>query len=96
VARVYGSLALILADRKDGAGAEQALREALRIRTKAFGENHRDTAASRIALGLNLMDRRMKEAEARAFLQAGIDVLAREAGEEDARVKKARAALAGS
>ena len=94
VAYVYGVLAGVRADRKDGAGAEQALREALRIRTKALGEDHRDTAASRIDLGLNLASRQAGSAEARALLEQGVAVLAKEAGEEDARVKKARAALA--
>ena len=93
VAQVYGILALVRSDRKDGAGAEQALREALRIRTKALGEKHRDTAASRIDLGLNLTARHVGGTEGRALLESGVAVLAKEAGEEDARVKKARAVL---
>jgi serine/threonine protein kinase/Tfp pilus assembly protein PilF len=93
VARVYGTLAAVLTDRKDGAGAEQALREALRIRRAALGETHRDTAASRVDLGLNLLARNVQGAEARALLWDGVEVLAKENGEDDARVKKARAAL---
>jgi hypothetical protein len=93
VGYVYSTLAAVLNDRKDGPGAETAIREALRIRQKALGNDHRDTAASRIDLGLNLLARHTGEVEARSLLQQGVKVLAEQAGEDDARVKKARAAL---
>jgi hypothetical protein len=93
VAQVYGTYALVLSDKKDGAGAEKAWREALRIRLKALGDGDRATAASRIDLGLNLLGRKVNEAEARTLLTQGVAVLAKAAGEDDARVKKARAAL---
>ncbi|HET8948075.1 MAG TPA: serine/threonine-protein kinase, partial [Candidatus Polarisedimenticolia bacterium] len=93
VAQVYGTFALILSDRKDGAGAERALREALRIRTKALGDDNPATASSRIDLGLNLLARKVKEAEAKTHLRDGVAVLAKSAGEDNPRVKKARAAL---
>jgi serine/threonine protein kinase/Tfp pilus assembly protein PilF len=93
LAYVHTTFAGLLAERKDGAGAEKELREALRIRRDAFGDANRDTAASRIDLGLNLLGRKVSATEAKTLLQDGVAVLAKEAGEEDGRVKKARAAL---
>ncbi|HKQ97014.1 MAG TPA: tetratricopeptide repeat protein [Candidatus Polarisedimenticolia bacterium] len=96
VAHTYANLAGVLADRHDGTGAERALREALRIRLAALGPGDRATATSRIDLGLNLSDRGRAASEARTLLQEGVEVLAKEAGEDDARVKAARTALAKS
>jgi serine/threonine protein kinase/tetratricopeptide (TPR) repeat protein len=96
LAYVQGVFAAVLTERGDGVGAEKALREALAIRRAALGETHRDTAASRIDLGLNLLGRKVSETEARTLLRDGVAVLAKKAGEEDARVKKARAALGES
>jgi hypothetical protein len=96
LAYVQGVFAAVLTERGDGVGAEKSLREALAIRRAALGETHRDTAASRIDLGLNLLGRKVSETEARTLLRDGVAVLAKKAGEEDARVKKARAALGES
>ncbi len=93
VAQVLVNYANVLAKLSDGAGAEGALRDALRIRRAALGPAHRLTAATAIDLGLNLLARHTRAAEARALLQDGIAVLAAEAGEDDPRVKAARAAL---
>ena len=95
IARVDVTLAGLLADRKDGPGAEAALRDALRIRQKALGDANPLTASSRIDLGLNLVARNASEAEAKTLLRDGAAALAKAAGEEDPRVKKARAALGG-
>jgi hypothetical protein len=46
-----------------------------------------------IALGLNLAARGQRTAEARTLLTDGVAVLASAAGEDDAKVKEARAAL---
>ncbi len=93
VAQALMSLASLRTARGDRDGAEPALREALRIRSRAFGEDHLRTAESRVELGLNLVARRVRDAEARSLLREGLEILAPAAGDEDARVKAARAAL---
>jgi tetratricopeptide (TPR) repeat protein len=93
VAHVLQNLGGVLAAEDDRTGAEAALRESLRIRRVAVGPKHRDTAASMIGLGLKLESWGVKRAEARKLLQEGVAVLAAEVGEEDPRVKAARAAL---
>ncbi len=93
VAAALAVLASLRTARGDDVGAERALREALRIRIFALGEKHRQTAESRIDLGLNLLSRGVRHAEARSLLSDGVEVLAPAAGDDDARVKAARAAL---
>jgi tetratricopeptide (TPR) repeat protein len=94
VAHALATLASVRTARGDGVGAERALREALRIRSSVLGDEHRQTAESRIDLGLNLASREVRDAEARSLLSDGLEVLAPEAGDDDARVKAAREALA--
>jgi len=94
VAQVLGTFGAVLAARGNLVEAETVFRESLRIRRTALGEEHRVTAAARIDLGLNLMSRSVRTAEARSLLQDGVTVLAVAAGEDDPRVKAARKALA--
>ena len=94
VSHVYGYLASVRTELGDLAGAESALRESLRIRRVALGDDHQLTAAAEIDLGLQLLARKKDVQEARTLLEAGVGVLAPAAGEEDARVKAARGALA--
>jgi tetratricopeptide (TPR) repeat protein len=85
--------AMVLDKRGEHAGAEASFREALRINRKAFGDQQADTARSMIALGLSLTSRGQRTTEARTFLTDGVAVLAAADGEDDAKVKEARAAL---
>lgn len=93
IGQVLANLGGVLRQRGDGRGAEEALREALRIRSAALGGDHQLTALTRIDLGLVLAERSAGSAEAKRLLREGLAVLAPAAGEEDARVKAARAAL---
>lgn len=92
-AKALENLGGVLAAEDDRTGAEAALRESLRIRRVAVGPDHRDTALSMIGSGLKLESWGLKRADVRKLLQEGVAVLAAEVGEEDPRVKAARAAL---
>ena len=93
VAAVLSSFAAVLDKRGKRDEGEAALREALRIRASVLGAEHVLTAQTRIALGLHLANGKVSTGEARSLIEAGLAVLAPSAGEEDARVKAARAAL---
>jgi eukaryotic-like serine/threonine-protein kinase len=96
VSFAIANLAGVLGARGDLAGQESALRESLRIRRTALGDKDRLTAMAKIDLGLQLVARKVKDDEARSLLEDGVAILAPTAGEEDARVKNARAALGSS
>ncbi len=93
VAYVLASIGGLLDQRGNRMGSEEALRESLRIRRSALGEKHRLTATSMIDLGLKLKSWGVNSNEVRKLLNEGVAVLAAEAGEDDSRVKAARAAL---
>jgi tetratricopeptide (TPR) repeat protein len=96
VAAVTANLGWFLGQKGDFAGAEAPIREALRIRRTVLGEDNVMTAVSRIDLGLNLLKRGIKTAEARKLVQDGLAVYAPQAAADDARLKSAREALGDS